>query len=153
MRMTQRPEIGDMWLPWCVDLENRAAIVRIDAEPERRSQAMQLRVGDLADDDVRRALSIQVVRDDGRSSIDLIAECSERFRGLIASGRSVAMAPVGDVEVPAVFLTAQGPMLHEACHRVCGLYDARVEVFDLCVRVDELFAPWTIYDDPTLRKR
>jgi hypothetical protein len=63
------------------------------------------------------------------------------------------MAPVGDVEDPAVFLTAQGPMLHEACHRVCGLYDARIEVFDLCFRVDALFAPWTIYEDPTLRDR
>lgn len=153
MRVTLRPELAAMWLPWCVARADRSEIIRIDVEPERRSEAMQLRVGDLIDDDVRLALSQQVVRDDGRSSIDLIAERSQGFGALAATGQVVTIAPTASVDDPAVFRTAEGPMFHEACHRVCGLYEAHLETFDLRVRVDALFGPWLVYGRAVLRQR
>lgn len=145
MLVNLRQELAAMWLPWCVARVNRTEIIKIDAEPERCHQAMQLRVGDLADDDVRRALTRQVVRNDGRNSIDLIVDRGRGFRALSAARERVTIVPAGTVDDPTVFLTAEGPMLHEGCHRLCGLYDAGIEWFELTLRVDPLFGPWLIY--------
>jgi hypothetical protein len=153
VRLTLRSELGAMWLPWCVARADRSEIIRIDAEPERCEAAMQLRVGDIADHDVRRALSRQLVRDDGRSSIDLIAARSQEFRAVVSTGQAATVAPSESIDDPAVFLTAEGPMLHEACHRACGLYEARLTTFDLRLRVDALFGPWLVYEKAVLRRR
>jgi hypothetical protein len=153
MRLILRHELSAIWLPWCVARNDQTTIVKIDAGPERSSRAMQLRIADLGSDDIRRALSRQVVRDDGRSSIDLIAEHAQRFRAMHARGSDVAITPLGSIDDPAVFMTPEGPMLHEACHRVCGLYDAGLARFVLILRVDPLFGPWLVYETATLRER
>lgn len=153
LRVTSRRELAALWLPWCVARRDRRQLIRIADEPDRRDEAMH-RVDDLDDDQVRAALSTQQVRDDGSSSLDVIGERASDYVATVLAGQTVAVVPTGRLEDdPAAFATSDGPMLHEASHRACALYEAVVKPFELRARVDPLFGGWRVYDDPRLRRR
>jgi hypothetical protein len=127
-------------------------IVETAHEPIRRGLAMQLRIGDLDDKDVREALATQVVRDDGRTRLDLIARRAASFAAKGVAGCPIVIATTGDVVSDrAAFELPQGRMLHEGCHRACALYESTVDRFEFCVRIDRLFDGWLVYDDMRLR--
>ena len=147
--MTTRASLGELWLPWCVDRDRPDRIVRIDHEPNRIGGARQLRVREVGDDTARAAL-----RDNGGVDSTTAIEANARiFRRLAEHGVLVLAAapPLRPDEWPQAFPLAEGPMLHEACHRACGLYASGVERFELRVLIHDLFADWTIYGQPGLR--
>ncbi len=152
-----RDDLAALWLPWCVAREvareDWTQIIRIDEHPMRRDIAIQLRVGDLDDERARAALSRQVVREDGRTSLDLVIERADAYAAAAKDGHDVTIPLAGTLDDPAVFVMSEGPMLHEACHRACALYEAQVHSFELQLPVDALFGPWSVYEHATLRVR
>src|SRR6266566_798124 len=56
MKITDRGQVGQLWLPWCVERERPEVPIRIEREPERRHEARQLRADDLIKEAVRVAL-------------------------------------------------------------------------------------------------
>ncbi len=66
MNITDRDEVGRLWLPWCLERDRPEVPIRIEREPHRRHEARQLRVSDLTDEHARLGLS-NYVRDDSAS--------------------------------------------------------------------------------------
>lgn len=52
----ERNELGEYWLPLCVDRDRPREIIRIADEPDRVEQGRQLKMADLANADTRAAL-------------------------------------------------------------------------------------------------
>lgn len=144
LRVTAREALEALWLPWCVGRHRRTEIIRIADEPDRRHEAMQLRVGDLADGEIREALATQPFHD--TRSLPYIAALAETFAHLAA---------VGYVVIPdaLIFPTLEGPMLHEASHRSCAIYEAGLQRFEIRAVVHPIAQPWQDYHDSRLRRR
>jgi hypothetical protein len=68
MNITDRDEVGRLWLPWCVDRDQSEVPIRIERDPDRRHEARQLRVSDLTEVSARVELS-NYLRDDGVTSV------------------------------------------------------------------------------------
>lgn len=148
--VTTRQALGELWLPWCVERARPDRVLRIDHEPHRIGEAQQLRVAQVSGEETREAL-----RDNGGTdSTAAIEATAATFRSLAESGPLVLAArpPLDPGDWPQAFPLADGPMLHEACHRACALYVAGVERFELRPLVHALFRGWTIYDDAALRR-
>lgn len=140
--VTTRLEVATFWLPWCVERKQPEKPIRIEREPERREHARQLRVADLDEEAVRVALS-NYPRDDGRAVLTAIQSFAADFAN--HEGRIV-------VDDAQAFPMDEGAMLHEACHRVCAIYESGIEDFAIRVDVHPLLASWDVYDYPALRQ-
>jgi hypothetical protein len=137
--ITDRSELGALWLPWCVDRERPAVPLQIDREPHRHAEARQLRVVDLEDLSVRTALAAYP-RDDGGFILDAIVAIADEHRaGTRSSSHRLAQA----FEVP------QGLVLCEGSHRACALWESGLVTFDMLVRVIPL--QWPQYRPAEMR--
>lgn len=109
--ITDREELGDLWLPWFVRRDNPAEPIR-DLD---RTNARQLQVRDVLDEPaVRPALELEDPPGSGWSHIGRIEHYKQQWRDL----PGVSQGPL-----PA-FRTSDGPVLLDGCHRCCMIYAA-----------------------------
>lgn len=109
--ITDREELGDLWLPWFVRRDNPAEPIR----DLNRSNARQLRVRDVVDDPaVRPALELEDEDPQGNrlSHIGRI----DYYKDQWGESPGVSQGPL-----PA-FRTPDGPVLQDGCHRCCMIY-------------------------------
>jgi hypothetical protein len=129
LRINDRERLAELWLPWCVERDAPNRILRIDHEPHRRDETRQLRVRDIDDPAHRTALA----NNGGTDSTAAIHRAAEWFDALAREVTLVLAAapPLRPDTWPQAFPLPEGPMLHEACHRACGIYAAAVQEFEL----------------------
>jgi hypothetical protein len=139
--ITGLDDLKPLWLPWCVERKHPHRFIRIDHEPERRHEARQLRVQDLAEPAVREALSAYP-REDGRSVMQAI----NAFASLFAGGPGKIVLSEAEA-----FRLAEGLMLHESCHRACALFEGGVDEFELHPLIHPVFDGWSVYEQHSLR--
>jgi hypothetical protein len=137
---TTRDGLARLLLPWCVDSRDRTRSIMINDETDLIPHALQLRVRDLDDEDIRIALGQQ--RAKGGDSL-------EKIQAIRAEATRSGRLPA--IEDSKACRTRHGLMLMEGCHRSCALYLLDVPKFELLTEVVADDSGWSVYDDPRLR--
>jgi hypothetical protein len=137
--ITERHELGSLWLPWCVDREDPRVPIRIADQPMRIPNARQLRVGSIDDPRVRQALALQVA--DGGFTL-------AKIDAIVSSARNGRRPEIPDA---VAFRVPDGLTLMEGCHRICALYLLDPAAFDLRLALVPEERAWPVYFDSRLR--
>lgn len=141
MNITDRDEVGRLWLPWCVERTRPEVPLRIERDPDRRDAARQLRVSDLSEESAQVALA-NYPRDEQTASVwSSINYWAGVFSEMV--GRRV-------LDDAKLFETPEGLMLHEGSHRTCGLYVSGITDFEIRVAAVEPLG-WQAYNSADLR--
>lgn len=108
--ISDREELGNVWLPWFVRADNPAEPIR-DLD---RSNARQLRVRNVIDEPVFQAALEEKYADRERrwTHLGRIEDYRQQWRKLTS---------VSQGRFPA-YRTPDGPVLMDGCHRACAIY-------------------------------
>lgn len=125
--ITDRVQLGELRLPWCVDKTTRTEPISISAQRDRVGEALSIRVRDVSDAPVREALSRQVARDG----------CSlEKIEAIVSSAEDADHPP--SIPDSAGFWVDDELVLMEGCHRTCAVYlldppalEVRISIVDV----------------------
>lgn len=135
--VTDRVELGELRLPWCVDKGTRTEPISISDQRNRVGEALSIRVRDVSDARVREALSRQVARD-GFSL--------EKIEAIVSSAEDAGHPP--SIPDSAGFWVDDELVLMEGCHRTCAIYLLDPPTMD--VRISILDIGWPAYFDRRL---
>jgi hypothetical protein len=150
--ISTRDELGALWLPWCVDASDPSRGLHGCAQPARHPRAAQLRLTDLTNPIIQRALADQPYRD--RWSWAKIESIAAGYRAQTASLETIIVDDDDDPDShqqPA-FMTFDGVrMLCEGCDRTSALWVSRASDFE--VRIAAALERWPGYENPAIRER
>ena len=138
--ITTHQELGSLWLPWYVERDTPTSPIRDIHQDHQRARAVRVRDA-IEDDHVRAALSVKTAHaEHGRwSHLDGIAYRAKRLE---------LERPIGPL--PA-WVTAEGLILRDGCHRTCALYELQPECFELVLQVSPT-PPGAVDALPSLRR-
>lgn len=135
--ITDRVELGQLRLPWCVDKSTRTEPISIHDQRDRVDEALSIRVRNISDARVREALGRQVARDGFTfAKIEAIVDAAED------AGRPPSIPD------SAGFWVNDELLLMEGCHRTCAIY--LLDPPDLEVRINIVDVGWPAYFDHRL---
>jgi hypothetical protein len=106
-----RDELGALWLRWYVHRDDPSEPVDLSTLQSQPDRARQLRVRDVADEQIWTALSVPDPNQRDQSHTQRIEHYQDRYY----------KAEVVAFSAPA-WITPEGPVLIDGAHRACAIY-------------------------------